>query len=372
MPTPSASRLATLRYAVLDECFARDPERPAGEPLPRFFKQDLLDLVNKRLKEAIPGTKAIAMRTLEKDIQDMQRLFGVKIVRYHEKKRAWYSYAQEGMTIRAGGLTGAESSKLTGALEICDRFAGNEGTKWLPWALALLRHSFHLDANSLKARRNQTEAQGWSIGQPHRFPSVAVLEHIRDGLHLGDWHALRLKDGTAISYLPEHLHSGRDTDVVCGMERRIDENGEPMLVMRVLDWLEIETIEHMSDADHFKGTHQGRSWPQWCAHRFAVRPGEWSTFREWNAAPEEVRIWFSQPRAQQLQFRPWHASQSPRVEAAAGGQIFTFLLVADDALRSAVLAEARDAQLLEPLEMRNEIRDLMGVWPRAYDAMFGP
>jgi len=372
MASPSASRLATLRYAVLDECFARDPNRPAGEPLPRHFKQDLLDLVNQRLKEAIPGTKPIAMRTLEKDIQDMQRIFGVKIVRYHEKKRAWYSYAQEGMSIRAGGLTGAESSKLTGALNICNRFAGDEAKAWLPWAIALLKHGFHLDAGSLKSRRNQTEAKGWTVGHPQRFPTAALLERVKGELVVGDWHALRLVDQTVISFLPEHLHSGRAGDFICGVERRVSEKGEPVLVLRVLDWVDLVSTEHLSDADHFKGEHQGRDWATWCAQRYDVRPGEWQDFQSWAQAAEEVRVWFAQDRANQLKRRSWHPSQELMSEKAAGGEILTFRLVADDSLISGILSEGTSAQLLEPLQLRDELRDLMGVWPRAYDAMFGP
>ena len=372
MASSTASRLATLRYAVLDECFARDPNRPAGEPLPRHFKQDLLDLVNKRLKEAIPGTKPIAMRTLEKDIQDMQRIFGVKIVRYHEKKRAWYSYAQEGMSIRAGGLTGAEASKLTGALEICNRFAGDEAKSWLPWALALLKHGFHLEAGSMKPRRNQTESKGWTVGHPQRFPAAALLERVKGGLVLGDWHALRLADQTVISFLPEHLHSGLSGDFVCGVERRLGESGEPMLVLRVLDWVDVISVEHLSDADHFKGEHQGRNWASWCAERFDVRAGEWLDFQTWAQGVEEVRIWFAQERADQLKSRVWHPSQEARYEKAAEGEILTFRLVVDESLTSAILGEGSKAQLLEPLSLRDELRDLMATWPRAYDAMFGP
>jgi len=72
------NRLALLRYSILDTCFA-SPEGTPKERLARgkgkdqepggntlMFKEDLLDLVNKRLQEAVPGTKPIAMRTLEK------------------------------------------------------------------------------------------------------------------------------------------------------------------------------------------------------------------------------------------------------------------------------------------------------------------
>ncbi|MGB1075728.1 MAG: WYL domain-containing protein [Flavobacteriales bacterium] len=372
MSVSSARRLTTLRYAVLDECFTRPPGRNPSEPLPRHFKSDLLNLVNQRLREAIPGTKPIAMRTLEKDIQDMQRLFGVKIVRYHEKKRVWYSYAQDGMTIRAAGLTGSEASTLTGALEICSRFTGNQDKAWLPWALEMLRHHFHLDDAQQASRRNQKEAHGWSVGTANRFPAQPELQRILHGLKLGEWCALRLKDKSLLSFLPEHFHFGSHGEFVCGVENRLNADGAVEWWMRVLDWTQIASIESLTEVPKSRDKDRGRIWSDWCRRRFSIRPGEWADENVWNPEAEEVRIWFANDRARELMRRPWHSSQEIRTETAAGGEIFTFHLVVDDSLISAVLSEGPRAQWLEPLATRNDIRDMMVNWPAMYAPMFGP
>lgn len=372
MSTHSANRLATLRYAVLDECFTRDPKHQSGEPLPRYFKKDLLELVNKRLKEAMPGTKPIAMRTLEKDIQDMQRIFGVRIVRYHEHKKAFYAYAQRGMTIRAAALTGAETARLTSAVEICSRFAGDEQRKWLPWALALLKYTFHLDEPGLRSRRNQTQSSAWSIDPSLQFPGQVEIQRVLGGLPLGKWSVIHCVDGTSISFFPEHIHSSGRQQFVCGVELQLDAAGAEVIVLRVLAWDEIRTVETLENPAKSSADPPSRDWAQWCRLRKEVRSGTWTSLEAWNQAPDEVRIWFAASRAAELHRVKWHPSQHAKTEGAAGGEIFTFDLVNDEALISGVLGEGTKAQLLEPLELRDSIRDIMGTWPRMYDAMFGP
>lgn len=372
MSTQSANRLATLRYAVLDECFTRDPNHRSGEPLPRYFKKDLLELVNKRLKEAMPGTKPIAMRTLEKDIQDMQRIFGVHIVRYHEHKKAFYAYAQRGMTIRAAALTGAETARLTAAVEICNRFAGDEHKKWLPWALAILKYTFHLDEQGMRSRRNQTAASAWSIDSNLQFPSQVDFQRVLAGLPLGKWAAVHCVDGTSISFFPEHIHSGARQQFVCGIERQVDAEGVEVIVMRVLAWDEIRSAEKLENPTKSRAEQTPRNWVEWCQHRKEVRSGAWTDLDAWSRATDEVRIWFAEDRAQELHRVKWHPSQHLKTERAAGGEIFTFDLVNDEALMQGVLGEGMKAQLLEPLELRDAIRDTMSTWPRMYDAMFGP
>lgn len=372
MSTHSANRLATLRYAVLDECFTRDPNHQSGEPLPRYFKKDLLDLVNKRLKEAMPGTKPIAMRTLEKDIQDMQRIFGVRIVRYHEHKKAFYAYAQRGMTIRAAALTGAESARLTSAVEICNRFAGDEQRKWLPWALAILKYTFHLDEQAMRSRRNQTQASAWSIDPSLEFPGQVDIQRVLGGMPIGKWVAIQCVDGTSISFFTEHIHSAGRQQFLCGIERQLDAQGAEAILLRVLAWDEIRSVEALDNPAKSSAEQSPRNWAEWCRQRKEVRSGTWTSLETWDQSPDEVRIWFSEDRAAELHRIKWHPSQHPKTERAAGGEIFTFDLVTDEALISGVFREGMKAQLLEPLELRDTIRDIMGAWPRMYDAMFGP
>jgi hypothetical protein len=116
----------------LDACFVwGDPtQSDMPEPPKRLFKPELLERVNALLKEASPGIKPIAMRTLEKDIADMQVLYGVEIVKHSDHKRAYYAYSEFGMSIGSGALTAEEKAQLHGVLGNLSRFRGAEGFEW--------------------------------------------------------------------------------------------------------------------------------------------------------------------------------------------------------------------------------------------------
>ena len=80
------NRLAFLRYIVIDECLVEatcqnQTAADAGVVQEKLMhKQDLLGAVNTRIAEFSAHTKPIAMRTLEKDLVDVQKLFGVNIL----------------------------------------------------------------------------------------------------------------------------------------------------------------------------------------------------------------------------------------------------------------------------------------------------
>ena len=99
-------RHAFLRYIVIDECLVqpvKDSEDAASgksEEESLWYKEDLLAAINQRISAFSPHAKPIAMRTLEKDLVDMQSLFGVEILKLSQNRRAHYRYAKSGMSIR--------------------------------------------------------------------------------------------------------------------------------------------------------------------------------------------------------------------------------------------------------------------------------
>ena len=112
------NRLAFLRYIVIDECLAEATCQNQTVPMPGvsrrklMHKQDLLAAVNARIAEFSAHTKPIAMRTLEKDLVDVQKLFGVKILKLSHHRRAHYRYARVGMSIRDAALSADQALAL--------------------------------------------------------------------------------------------------------------------------------------------------------------------------------------------------------------------------------------------------------------------
>ena len=73
----SPERNVQLRYIILDACMAQ----AARDESVVWTKEALLQEVNRQLREDNPSTKPIAMRTLEKDIVDMESTYGLRIIR---------------------------------------------------------------------------------------------------------------------------------------------------------------------------------------------------------------------------------------------------------------------------------------------------
>ena len=102
----SSHRLVFLRYIVIDECLFQATNQDSnaeGEKI--WFKEDLLEEINTRIADFSVHTKPIAMRTLEKDLVDMQMLFDVKVRKLSRNRRAHYCYERPGMSIRHSALS---------------------------------------------------------------------------------------------------------------------------------------------------------------------------------------------------------------------------------------------------------------------------
>ena len=75
-----------LRYIILDACMAQ----AARDNTVIWTKKALLSEVNRQAREDNPATKPIAMRTLEKDIVDMETTYGLCIVRARTKRKSTF------------------------------------------------------------------------------------------------------------------------------------------------------------------------------------------------------------------------------------------------------------------------------------------
>ena len=84
----SPERNVQLRYIILDACMAQ----AARDASVVWTKEALLQEVNRQLREDNPATKPIAMRTLEKDIVDMEAMYGLRIERTWSGGKVHFAY----------------------------------------------------------------------------------------------------------------------------------------------------------------------------------------------------------------------------------------------------------------------------------------
>ena len=378
-------RLAFLRYIVIDECLLN--KRPLLKSIPLdasgvrsdlpWYKEDLLRAINDRIAAFTPHGKPIAMRTLEKDIVDMQALFGVKINKLSQGRRAHYQYASKGMSIRKVSLSADHAMALQRLFIHLESLHYAEGEEW--WWQAESRMRLHFDfftedSNDRNGVRNRIGTVNDSVFESHRWPdasqkwlpslskSAAKARPVRL--------AYRLRDDGALE------HS------TCCIEWLAQEKEE--WLVGILAWdeeaqeafrllLPIRSIDSMDDVNaHFPVGFQDLktwSWPNFASQRMGLIPGVVGPELE-DSVP--VQIWLEESLAKQFLVDPLHPTQDLRLQRSAGGVIFTINVVVDSTLFSWVLQWGSRAQLLEPAEARHMMRMEVRALSALYDPMFGP
>ena len=170
------NRLAFLRYIVIDECLVEatcqnQSAHAEGVPGKLMHKQDLLGAVNTRIAEFSAHTKPIAMRTLEKDLVDVQKLFGVKILKLSHHRRAHYRYARVGMSIRDAALSAEQALALQQLFKQLELLRLTPGQEWWWEAESRLRVHFDLFPVEVQARsshRPVKSVKGAEVFKEHR------------------------------------------------------------------------------------------------------------------------------------------------------------------------------------------------------------
>ncbi|MGY8942248.1 MAG: helix-turn-helix transcriptional regulator [Flavobacteriales bacterium] len=373
----SPSRLTLLRYHILDECFVVKPqdETQILDKSEILYKPDLLEKINAHLKEAVPGVKPIAMRTLEKDIQDMQVIFGVQIMKKSLKKRAYYQYAKPEMTIQSGRLNGSERARLQGAMEILARYRGMPGFEWWSDAESLIRHRFgwlstHHSMKKL-VRTSPATDRGMEVmlsrGKGHQWLKQAVDALLdRRPIRL----SMNTPDGRRTerhSLIVEWLVEQRQGWMVCALvwDEEAQESFRMVLELdSITGWDDLlaELPEGLIESSHW-------NWKMYIANRMELEPGlVVEPIRE----PDTLRIWFQESVAQGYLTEPFHSSQDMRVEQSGDGIIFQVHLVPDATFIRRMLSHGTAAQVLEPADLREQLAEEVRKMTKSYAKLFGP
>jgi len=366
------NRLALLRYSILDACFSspegtprdrmkrggRTNAEPGGNTL--MFKEDLLDLVNRRLQEAVPGTKPIAMRTLEKDLVDMQELYGVKIVKHSLHKRAWYSYASAGMSIRKGKLTGGELARLEGGLGVLGRFQETPGFEWLRFVDGRIRFEFGLVAPSKSRAAKSLGNRGQWVGGIQQGTTGEVWDTVLQALAAGSWAEVVAEEGP--------LHLRIEAVGEAGGELLLAgtvQTGPDQYERAVFDLAAVSRVQLLSEAPATAPASEAWAHPLRAVNASSVDPED-------VGEAVELRIWFSGEALHGCDHRPFNAEPVGKPEAAAGGQILTYQLVPGPAWARRLWSFGPGAQLLEPLELRMQLAAQVEQMRAGYAKLFGP
>ncbi len=374
---PNSNRLALLRYQVLDASFAwSDSDLSSGAVTPKkLFKTDLLSRVNEFLKEAVPGIKPIAMRTLEKDIADMQAIYGVEIVKHSDQKRAYYAYAESGMGIGNVGLSSQEQAMLHGVLSTLARFRGMEGFGWWIEMEALLRHRFELILPQSRRSLGRRLALQKSNRLAPRVQENQALRWLDDAVN-----SLQLQLPARVGFAASNAEQSERHSML--VESLVEQHSGWMVLALVWDdeaqeafrlILPLGSIVSWDDVlvDVPEGLKEALpfDWLKYVDQRFQLSPGIVVDAQE---APVTIRLWFDMKTAKEYTTQPFHPSQDPRIERSGNGIVMQANLVPNRPLMQWILHHGSSAQILEPAKLREELGEEARSVAASYAKMFGP
>lgn len=361
--TPDLPLLTQVRYLALDEVFSyQEGERL---PDPPYFKEDLLKHVNKRLREADRSASPIAMRTLEKDIQDLQQIYGVRVKKLSRAKRAYYCYAEPGMQIRRSRLRAGEWTRLHRTLSALEEVAEPGGHPRLREAIAQLRWQFGGGQGQQKS--------GWGRWVLEATPGESFLEPVLEAIasraHIeANTTGPEGEKGT-VTGVPLLISNGVGGWMVWGIEFPLDAE---VTGVRGLGFWGVS----LGDLVSWEKGEAGISVPAEALEALAQEVQQRVMRRFFRGKmgeekPEEIRVWFADDAFQE----GWKLSglnAIGRPEPSAGGRIWTFHAVCDLALVRAVFAVAASGQILEPFNARDMAKQELAVLWKGYGKMFGP
>jgi hypothetical protein len=358
--------LTQVRYLALDEVFSYEE----GERLPEppLFKEDLLRHVNKRLREADKAAAPIAMRTLEKDIQDLQAIYGVRVKKLSRAKRAYYCYAEAGMRIRRNRLRAGEWTRLQRCLTALEEVAPQDRTGGLRETIAKLRWQFGGSSSPHKPDVSRWVQGEGDLGKYLDF----ALEALTHGLHVRfkveSWDPpSQLFEGYPLMLTPGPV-GWKLWGVAVSGDSAVGgppHDGVPfwgISLCDISDWNIQDRTETVLPSTLFSALQ--------AAQAIRVQSRTSSGFLGRPEA-EEIRVWFAEDA---FHSEKKLAGLQPigKPEASAGGKIWTFQGIPDLDFVRAVFSYAGAGQILEPFSLRDLAKQELAILWKGYGKMFGP
>jgi predicted DNA-binding transcriptional regulator YafY len=121
----ASNKHASIRYRVLDKCFAN--------PVKKYFLPDLIEACNKALREIDPESDGISKRTIQNDIVHMESAegFAAPIGHVVDGKKIYYRYTDKNFSIDSQPLNQAELEQIKAAMQVLSHFKGMPQFEWL-------------------------------------------------------------------------------------------------------------------------------------------------------------------------------------------------------------------------------------------------
>jgi predicted DNA-binding transcriptional regulator YafY len=323
MPT---NKNAFLRYRTLDRCFSNKGRK--------YSFDDLMDEVNDALSAENPETNGVQKRQLRKDIAFMrsEEGFQAPIETYQEGRRHYYYYDDPEFRISQSALNHSEVEQLKNTLHLLNRFEGATGFEWLSEMNNVIKDKFQLNADAhIVGYEDNVDYTG--------YPNLTPL-----------FNAIANKKVLKITYQPfgqepietifhpYYLKQFNKRWFVLGRNEEEDVNTWNFPLDRIVDIEETENEYKSTDMD----------WEDYFYDIVGVT--------KLDGDPVEVRLRFEAKRGNYVKTKPLHPSQKHK-EMENGGIEVRIKVIPNKELSALLLSFGPDVEVLEPNELRNEMKE---------------
>lgn len=346
----------------MDACL----HQAAINPDSSWSKEALLAKVNEELISDAPNAKPVAMRTLEKDLVDIEQLYGVRIDKVRRKSKVHLRYADVHQRLHRGVLAPDEAVAVHRFLKIMERFEGMPEWDWWLRANMGLKGQFGL-FNKADQGVDAPQLVDRSMSKDERRWYAVLAEAMFTGTPLRMAYAPNMGDSSErTSFLPQRLV--HETEEIFALGTAWDRESEAHFYL-IVELVEITSLDRVA-VDWPDTSERGKiSWDRYVANRMGLQPG---IVTNDDSAAVQVRVWVADKLAQRFLKEPMHISQDMRIEHAADGVIFNLALVPDAVFMRFALQWGQDFQVLEPDDLRHALRESTKANADRYAPMFGP
>jgi len=358
----SPERNVQLRYIILDACMAQ----AARDESVVWTKEALLQEVNRQLREDNPSTKPIAMRTLEKDIVDMESTYGLRIIRARSGGKVHFAYASSSEGMHRASLKENEVALAHRFIQAMDRFKGAPAWDWWLRSRLALQGQLGLIGGQSPDADWQSRIVESPLSKDERRWYETLVRAAYECTPLRMAFAPGMGDRLErVAYRVDQLVQQADGVVALGTAWDAEAQSFFYLIVQ-LD--EITSLDAVAVDWPEASVPNAYNWELHAANRMALTPGVVSS----GEGVVPVRVWVADRLAQRFLKEPMHGSQDMRIEPAAEGIIFNLSLVPDAQFVRFALQWGSEFQVLEPDDVRHALRLATREASDRYAPMFGP
>jgi predicted DNA-binding transcriptional regulator YafY len=119
----ATNKNAQLRYQALDRCLSNWYHK--------YYIEDLIEACNNALEGITKKAEGVQKRQVQKDLNDIEFLYGLEIIPHKDGHRRYYRYANRGDSINNQPPIQEELEVVSNALTIMKRFEGIPQFEWL-------------------------------------------------------------------------------------------------------------------------------------------------------------------------------------------------------------------------------------------------